>query len=176
MGRDGSTMMKAVYILFFSLAAAVPSLAWAQAAKPADKPAVVADKGVVTKAQQLRMRMQLMSLNDDQSMAARMNSGLDWSKLSPDQQEKIREEALAFMGKSEAEQAKLLAHYQRLMRLDAPRRDAYLARAAWLRVVVDSFTPAERQSLEALTPQDRAARLIERKDQLVREGKLPISH
>ena len=159
-------MKKVLYILFFALATAAPSLAWAQAAKPADKP-------VVTKAQQLRMRMQLMSLNDDQSMAARMNNGLEWSKLSPDQQEKIREEALAFMGKSEAEQAKLLAYYQRLIRLDAPRRDAYLARAAWLRVVVDSYTPAERQSLEVLPPQDRAARLVERKEQLIREGKLP---
>jgi len=157
-------MTKAGYILTFLLAA-VPSLVWAQAKQ--------ADKNVVTKAQQMRMRMQLLAINDDQTMAARMNNGLEWSKLSPDQQEKIREEALAFMSKSEAEQEKLLTHYQRLIRLGNAQREAYLARAAWLRVVVGSYTPDERQSLESLPPQERAARLIERKEQLIREGKLP---
>jgi len=129
--------------------------------------------GVVTKAQQLRTKMQLLAINDEQSMVARMNSGLEWNKLSPDQQEKIREEVLAFMSKSEAEQEKLLMHYQRLIQLGNQQREAYLTRAAWLRVVVESFTPAQRQALESLPPQDRAKQLLDRKTQLIHEGKLP---
>jgi len=156
-------MTKAGYILTFLLAAVAPAMVAAQ---------TKTDKGVVTQAQQLRLRLQVRAINDDQTMAARLNSGLEWSRLSPDQQEKIREEVLAFMGKSEAEQEKLLTHYERLIRLGNAQREAYLARASWLRVVVGSYTPAERKTLESLPPQERAARLIERKEQLIREGKL----
>jgi len=160
-------MTKALYILVLLLATtATPLTAWAQQAGQADK-------NVVTKAQQLRVRMQLMAINGDPSMAAKMSNGLEWSKLSADQQEKIRGEVLAFTSKSEAEQEKLLTHYERLIRFDAPRRDAYLARAAWLRVVMDTFTTAERQTLESLPPQARAARILERKEQCIREGRLP---
>jgi hypothetical protein len=158
-------MTKFGYMVVILLAAAVPSVVVAQQAASGDA-------GVVSKAQQLRLRMQVRAITDDQTMAARLSSGLEWSRLSPDQQEKIREEVLAFMGKSEAEQDKLLTHYERLIRLGAAQREAYLARAAWLRVVVDSYTPAERKAMESLPPQERAARLIERKEQLIREGKL----
>ncbi|MCL2701002.1 MAG: hypothetical protein FWE88_04845 [Phycisphaerae bacterium] len=154
-----------------ALAAACTSAAWAQAADKAD--AGVAEKGIVTKAQQLRIKMQLLTINDDQTMAARMNHGLEWDKLSPDQRETIRQEVLAFMSKSEAEQETLLTHYQRLIKLNNQQREAYLERAAWLRVVVESFTPAERGALESLQPEERAAKLLERKALLIREGKLP---
>ena len=160
-------MTKAGYILVALLTAAVPAAAWAQARQ--------ADAPIVSKAQQLKLRMQVLAINDDQSMATRMNSGLEWSKLSPDQQEKMREEVLAFMDKPDAEQEKLIEHYQRLIRLGNAQREAYLARAAWLRVVVNSYTTDERRALESLQPGDRAAKLLERKEQLIREGKLPAT-
>ena len=154
-------------IIIFALAAALlPAAAWAQAAKKSDK-------DLVTKARQLQLKLKLMEAGDSQLMAARLSNGLEWDKLTPDQREKIREEVLAFMSKSEVEQEKLLKHYQRLIRLDNDQREAYLRRAAWLRVVVESFTPQEREAMEALSPQERAAKLLERKETLIRQGKLP---
>jgi orotidine-5'-phosphate decarboxylase len=56
--------------------------------------------------------------------------------------------------------------------MDAQKQQAYRERAKWLKVVVDSFTPQERENLQKLSADERAKILLDRKAQLIAEGKL----
>jgi hypothetical protein len=99
----------------------------------------------------------------------------EWESLSPDQRDHYRQEALAFMDKSEAEQEALLKKYESLIKMDAQKQQAYRERAKWLKVVVDSFTPQERENLQKMSADERAKILLDRKAQLIAEGRLAPS-
>lgn len=124
-------------------------------------------------ARQLMLKYRLAGKLTDGNLQASINHNREeWNSLSPDQRDHYRQEALAFMDKSQAEQEALLKKYESLIKMDAQKLHAYRERARWLRVVVDSLTPKERENLQKLSPDERAKILLDRKAQLVREGKL----
>ncbi len=95
-----------------------------------------------------------------------------WDQLSPEQRDQMRRTALAFEKANPAEQKRLLERYEQLSRMTPEKQQAYRERAKWLDVVVASFTPEERSQLKDMPAEQRAKTLLDRKAQLIREGKL----
>ncbi len=122
-------------------------------------------------ARQLRLKLSLVKAANGDSLAMSINRQ-EWDRLTPDERDKYRREALAFLSKSPEEQEKVIKHYEELIHLTAARREAYLQRAQWLHVVVESFSAQERDDLTKLPPDQRAMRLLERKAELIKQGKL----
>jgi hypothetical protein len=122
-------------------------------------------------ARQLRLRLSLAKVANGDSLAMSINRQ-EWDRLTPDERDKYRREALAFLSKSPEEQEKVIKHYEQLIKLTAQKREAYLQRAQWLHVVVESFSAQERDELTKLPPDQRAKRLLERKAELIKQGKL----
>ncbi|MFW6066439.1 MAG: hypothetical protein ACOC9S_06420, partial [Planctomycetota bacterium] len=71
-------------------------------------------------------------------------------------------------------QRELIEHYDEFIKMSAERRQAYRQRERWLKVVVASFTPRERDELRNMPADERARRLITRRDKLVEQGKLKL--
>ena len=125
-------------------------------------------------ASQLDLKFQLLRASSGPLAASLKQNQRDWDNLLPDQREKFRKEAFAFLQKNPKEQDRLIQYYAKFIAMSADKQDAYRRRAEWLKVVVNSFTPEERRKIEEMTPADRAAKLLERRDQLVAEGKLDL--
>ena len=122
-------------------------------------------------ARQLRLKLSLIKVANNDSLAMSINRQ-EWDRLTPDERDKYRREALAFLSKSPEEQARVIEHYEKLIKLSAQKREAYLQRAQWLHVVVESFSAQERDELTKLPPDQRAKRLLDRKAELIKQGKL----
>lgn len=113
-------------------------------------------------------------MSEGASLASAMNHNrMEWESLSPDQRSRFRQEALAFLNENPQEQERLLAQYDKLISMSAARQQKYRQTAEWLKVVTASFTPDERKALLAMTPQQRAKALLDRKAELIQTGKLP---
>ncbi len=123
-------------------------------------------------ARQLMLKRRLQKIATGTLASSLDHNRRRWESLSPDQREHYRRDALAFENKSVEDQQKLLKHYDKLLKLPADKREAYRHRAKWLKVVAASFTSDQRRQLMTLPPDRRAAKLLERKAQLIREGKL----
>jgi Protein of unknown function (DUF3106) len=95
-----------------------------------------------------------------------------WEGLTPDQRQVYRESFLAFLKRSPEKQDELLKRYETLFSMSAERRMAYRRRAEWLAVVAASFTEAQREELRKMAPDERARRIVDRKRELIREGRL----
>jgi hypothetical protein len=174
----------------FAAAVLLPAgIARAQEAAAAAEPAQAADNGsaadigtdVLTRpprgslAAQLRLKLSLQ-MSGGTSLAASMNHNrLDWQMLSPEQRERFRGMAVAFLDKDPKQQEKLLKRYSEFLSLDKQKRDEYRARAEWVRAVVATFTPQERQKLAGMSSMDRAMALIARRDELASQGKLHVA-
>jgi hypothetical protein len=125
-------------------------------------------------AAQLRLKLSLQ-MSAGTSLAASMNHNRqDWEVLSPEQRERFRSMAVAFLNKDRKQQEKLLRSYSDFLSLDKQKREEYRARANWVRAVVATFTPQERKQLESMSSEDRARVLIDRRDELVSQGKLKL--
>ncbi len=151
------------------MAVLLPAAALAETdgkAAPKSKPPV----GSV--ARQLLLKHQLQSISEGGLAELVSRNRSDWKSLTPDEQDRYRHYALAFLEKNPQEQEKLIARHERLIKMSAQRRQAYRQRAKWLKVVIDSFTPEQRRELEKLSPEDRARRLLQRKAELIKQGKL----
>jgi len=136
------------------------------------------DRSALTKpppgsiAAQLRLKMKLHGITPGPLAASMEHNRKEWESLTPDERGRFRKSFLAFHQKSPAEQEKLLAHYEKLFKMTAERREAYRRRAKWLAVVVESFTPAEREALQQMPPDDRARKILARKALLIKQGRL----
>lgn len=149
--------------LLLAALAAAPALA-ADDGSPLRKP----PSGSV--AAQLRLKFLLKAQAEGSLLAAINHSRQDWENLSPDERDQYRRNVLAFLNKSPEDQEKLLQHYDELVRLSAEKKAQYTRRAAWLKAVVERMTPEERKALLNMTPEDRARALVEKRDQLRRQG------
>jgi hypothetical protein len=126
-------------------------------------------------AAQLRLKLSLQ-MSGGTSLAASMNHNrLDWEVLSPEQRERFRGMAVAFLNKNPKEQETLLRRYSDFLSLDKQKREEYRVRADWVRAVVATFTPQERKQLASMSSMDRAKALIARRDELVSQGKLKVA-
>lgn len=124
-------------------------------------------------AAQLRLKFSLQ-MSGGTSLAASMDHNRqEWQMLTPEQRERFRGIAVAFLDKDPKEQEKLLQSYSTFLSLDKQKRQAYRARAEWVRIVVASFTPEQRKQLARMSSMDRAKALIARREELKSQGKLP---
>lgn len=109
------------------------------------------------------------------SLAASVTRNLqEWDALSPDQREQYRKKAFAFLTKNPGQQDKMLDDFRKFLQLSARKQAAYRRRAQWLKAVIASFSPEQRKELTEMSPDERAKKLIQRRDQLVADGKLKL--
>ena len=138
-----------------------------KAAKPAEKKQSIE--------RQLRLKQELRLRRENLSLVQVLDHNREsWEKLTPDQRKQFREHALAFLHKTPEEQAQLLSHYEKLIKMTAERREAYRKRAEWLNKVVATLSDEQKQALQRMTPQERARELIRLRDQMVADGKLTL--
>lgn len=130
-------------------------------------------KSVEVARQKLLARRLKNAMEGAELTASIQHNRHEWEQLTPDQQDLYRQEAMAFANKSEPEQNKLLDHYDKLIKMSAQTRKQVVQRAQWLSVVVASFSDQQRKELAELSPQERARKLLERKAELIQQGKLP---
>jgi len=123
-------------------------------------------------ARQLLLKHQLETISEGNLAALLRHNREEWESLTPDERDRYRRYALAFLEKNRQEQEELIRRHDELIKMSAEKREAYRRRAKWLQIVVASFTPKEREELQKLSPDDRARLLLERKAELVRQGKL----
>jgi len=168
---DSIMRNRLAYILVLILAVACPAtVAFAQA----EDSSPLRDPPPGSIASQLRLKFRLMRINNGTLASSLDHNRKEWQDLLPDEREQYRREAVAFLRKSPEERDELLQRFEKLLNMSAERRDAYRRRAKWLQAVIETLTPAQRQELEKLTPTARARRLIEIRDELVRQGKLKL--
>ena len=171
-------MRRASTILLALLQALTPLPLAAQSVRPGgadarDRAAPVSRPAGVTLAAQKRLADRLNAIKGPSLAASLSHNRADWEGLSPDQRDRFRQEALSFLSQSPERQEQLLARYQKLIALSADRQEHYRQIAKWLQVVVDSMTPAQREALLKMAPEQRAKELLARKAVLVSQGKLP---
>ena len=158
-----------------SILTAIAVMALASASAPADE-----GRSSLTKppagsiAAQLRLKMKLHRITSGSLAASLKHNRREWESLTPDQRGRFRKSFLAFLHKSPGQQEKLLVHYEALFKMTAERREAYRQRAKWLDVVVRSFTPEQRQALQEMPPDDRARKILARKAELLKQGRLEV--
>lgn len=185
---DTRYLTTSVFAVALLAAALLPAgIASAQEAAAAAEVAYGADEGggigtdVLTRpprgslAAQLRLKLRLQMSSGGMSLTSSLDHNrAEWNLLSPEQRERFRGMAVAFLDKDPKEQEQLLKRYNEFMALDQQKRAAYKARAKWVRAVVATFTIQQRKQLEAMSSKDRARAIIARRDKLVREGKLVL--
>ena len=151
----------------------IAGLALTAAAADARDPAVTPNRPPPgSLARQRLLKQRLRRITPGSLADALRHSRPAWERLTPDQRNCFRRRVLAFHRKSSAEQEKLIRHYEKLFQMTAERRRAYRRRARWLKVVVRSFTPEQREALKRMPPDVRARKLLDRKSLLVRHGLL----
>jgi hypothetical protein len=164
-------MLKRMCISVVATLALLPAVARGQDAKD---PAALRQAPPGSIAAQLSLKFRLLRVSNG-SLAASLNQNQrEWDNLSPEQRDKYRKEAYAFLRKSQTEQDKLIEHYSTFIALPAEKQEEYRKRAEWLKVVVNSFSAEERKALEQKPPAERAATLLQRRDDLVKQGKLKL--
>jgi len=93
-----------------------------------------------------------------------------WEAMTPEQRRALRDRFLAFVGKDPARQADLIRAFEAFQKLTPQQQEQYRRRAVWLKKVVASLTPEQREALKKLTPDERARKLLELKAALSRPG------
>jgi len=164
------TKMKRFFRNILMIAAAAAPVASAMAA---NDPAAAAKPLRGSVAAQLMLKIRLQKINSGTLAASLNHNRVEWESLLPEQREQFRREAVAFLEKNPQEQQRLVEYYGKFIALSADKRKAYVERAKWLKVVIESLSQQERKDLEQMTPEQRAKILLDRKAQLLREGKLP---
>ncbi|MFB3893996.1 MAG: DUF3106 domain-containing protein [Phycisphaerae bacterium] len=161
-------------VLKILAAAIIPLVLAATAAAEADDSAALRKPPMGSIAAQLRIKAKLKAQQEGTTLADAINHNrAEWEGLSPDQREDYRNKVYAFLKESPEKQEELLKHYDELIHMSAAKRQQYEERAKWLQAVIDSMTTDERKMLLDMTPENQARVLVERRDKMIREGKLP---
>ena len=126
-----------------------------------------AGRKVGSKARQLALK-QALDKQMEGTLFAELNRNREvWQSLKPDQLRLLRNRYYAFLREDDQRQADLLEAAAELNRLTDEQRRAYREREKWLIEVVRRLTPEQREQLRQLSPQDRARRLLELRDELL---------
>ncbi|MFW6133504.1 MAG: DUF3106 domain-containing protein [Planctomycetota bacterium] len=127
---------------------------------------------------QLRLKLKLLRTLDNSSVVeAVSHARQQWEGLTPDQRQRYRDQARAFLRENPERQAELLRHYDKLIRMTPERRAAYRYRAAWLKAVTDwlrAHDPERIEALRRMTPTQRAEQFVALRDRLVAEGEIEL--
>ncbi|MBS3734020.1 MAG: DUF3106 domain-containing protein [Phycisphaerae bacterium] len=129
-------------------------------------------------ANQLRLKLKLLrTLGSESAIASLSHARTEWQGLTPDQRQKYRDQARAFLRKNPERQAALLRHYDKLLKMTPERLAAYRYRAAWLKAVTEWLRKHDPERIEALrrmAPADRARQFVALKRRLVTEGEITL--
>jgi hypothetical protein len=164
-------MRRCTTILLMSFLLALASNALAEPAE-----AMGSRPPLGSRARQLMLKFKLLRDSPNTPLASSLDHNRrQWELLSPDERDQFRRTAVAFLRKRPAEQEKLLERYSRLIQMSAEQRQAYQQRSRWLQAVVATLSERQRAELNKLPLEQRARRIIELRDRLVREGKLVLA-
>lgn len=154
--------------------------AWTLDARPAaaqsgdDETSVLTQPPRGSLAAQLRLKLSLQMAGGS-SLASTMDHNFqEWKLLSPDQREQFRSYAVAYLKKDPKAQDKVLSDYSVFMSLNREKQQAFRQRQAWVKAVVATFTPEQRDELKKMSSADLARVLVERRDEMVRQGRLKL--
>ncbi len=162
-------------IRYFLSACVLAAMTAAAAAQSDDEARLSLRAPAGSVARQLDLKMRLLRANSGVTLAAALNHNRhEWESLSPDQRDRYRREYVAFLRESPEQQREMIEKLDKLIAASAEQRADYRQRARWLKVVLASFTDAQREQLKAMTPEQRAKALVERRDELIRTGKLQL--
>ncbi len=164
------------------LAILILPLVWAMPAggDPAERSPKAGD-GVLTRpprgslAAQLMLKLRLQMAGGGSLAAALDHNHQEWKTLTPDQREQFRDAVRAYHRKDPKAQQEFLERYGTFLSLEKEKREAYRLRARWVKAVVATFTPEQRDKLRKMSSMARAKALIARRDELVRQGKLKLN-
>lgn len=95
-----------------------------------------------------------------------------WSNLDEPEKQTARRHAHAFLNLPIEQQQELLEQLEQTARSNA-QPERLLQKLDRLRIVIDSFTPAQRQALRKMTPAQREREYYRRQEELIRTGILP---
>jgi len=127
---------------------------------------------------QLSLKQRLAKVLGEEGLSGSLDHArLEWSRLTADQKDQMRAQALAFLKKGPQEQERLLAHYDQLVRMTAERREAYRQRAEWLKAAIDwlqANDPGRIEQMKAMNTEQRAEAMVELRERLLREGKIVL--
>ena len=158
-------------IAALALVAALAATAWAE---NKDDTSAISKPPQGSVASQLQLLNKIRAVQEGTTLAAALDHNrMEWESLSPDQRNRFRKDALAFLSANPQEQEQLVKQYEKLIKLSSEQQLKYRRTAEWLKVVVASYTPEERKQLAEMTPGQRANALLQRKAELIRQGKLP---
>ncbi len=127
-------------------------------------PATQPEPGSIASQLMLKRRLQ-KSFNGTLAISLKNNQTY-WTNLTDQQRQEHRLELAAFLATSPDRQQALLQRYDTIAKLPTVRQLAYRKHAVWLKDVVESFSPSERQALGRLPARQRAVKLLKRRDQL----------
>jgi hypothetical protein len=126
-------------------------------------------------AAQLRLKLSLQMAGGSSLAAAMDHNRAEWRMLTPDQREQFRNSAMAFLEKDPKAQEKVLNDASFFQSLNREKQQAYRQREAWVKAVVATFTPEQRAELRKMSSADQARVLMERRSELVRQGRLNLT-
>lgn len=153
-------MSRRTNILIATLAAALLAGTAAAAGKDADQiPG--------SKAYQVRLKLALQKHMAGSLVAELKRNVQVYTALNPQQRSDLREKVYMFKQLEPDRQVDILEAAQEFLNLTAEQRNIYRQRQAWLRRVVSSLSPDEREALRRLTPAERSKRLLELRDKLL---------
>ena len=125
-------------------------------------------------ARQRLLKIRLRAIAEGRLQVSLSHNRKEWELLAPDQREQYRRSFLAYLRKSPEEQARILKAYEKWIQADAAQQQAFRRRARWLKVVLKSFSPKQRDQLQRMPLKQRLERILQRKASLVRQGKLTV--
>ncbi len=156
-------MRKLVHILIAPVLAGalLPALARAEPGRGVDPRLIPGSR-----ARQLLLK-QALEKHLSGTLVAELNHNKEqWASMSPERMRKLREIYLAFLRMDDDKQVRLLEAAPDFERLSERQRELYRERAAWLKKVIASLTPEQREQLRNMPPAERAKRLLELKEAL----------
>jgi len=123
-----------------------------------------------TKASQARQLLLKNAINEkiEGTLAATLNKNQErWAAMTPEQRQQHRDRILAWYNQDPERQKDLIKAFEEFRKLSPTQQEAFRKRAVWLKKVVASLTPRQREALKRLPPAERAKRLLELKARLV---------
>lgn len=121
---------------------------------------------VGSKQWQLRLKQALESKGTSGLLAELNHNKQVWGSLSPEELRELRNRYYAFLKEDPDRQINLLEAAEAFQELPERHKALFNERAVWLSKVVASLTPEEKKELKAMSPADRAKRLLELKAKL----------
>ena len=120
-----------------------------------------------SKARQLLLKQALEKHLSGTLVAELNRNKRDYRALSPEQRRALRQRVYAILKMDPQRQAKIIDAGREFLNLSDQQKKEYQQRLVWLKKVVASLSPEQREALKRMTPAERAKRLLELKVKLV---------